>query len=325
LYFSSQNDLNQEISNFLVALINFNAFIFLLSGIVSFFITSRITSSFYLIGEKMKAVGFGKNNEEISWDRKDEIGILVLEYNKMIAQLNESAHKLARSERESAWREMAKQVAHEIKNPLTPMKLSLQFLQRAIDNGAPNINEMVSQMVKTLVEQIDHLSNIASDFSQFAQIGLARAEVFDIHEVIRQVALLYENNRNAYIVWDMEAKAVNILADKTQINRLFTNLLQNACEASAQNASIEIRISEEIKERSIIIQVADKGSGIPAELHEHIFVPNFTTKTSGTGLGLAMCRDIVEKANGFIWFETVHGEGTTFFVELPVETIDDNS
>ena len=321
LYFSSQNDLNQEISNFLVALINFNAFIFLLSGIISFFITSRITSSFSLIGEKMKAVGLGKKNEHIIWDRNDEIGILVLEYNKMIAQLDDSAQKLARNERESAWREMAKQVAHEIKNPLTPMKLSLQFLQRAIDNGAPNLKEMVGQMAGTLVEQINHLSRIASDFSQFAQIGLARAEVFDLHEVIRQVAMLYENDSNVLMGWDMSTEPVYIEADKTQINRLFTNLLQNACEASVENTSVEITIGEEIKPSSIIIRISDKGSGIPENLHDHIFVPNFTTKSSGTGLGLAMCRDIVEKANGTIWFETVNGEGTTFFIQLPIKTM----
>ncbi|MES2773127.1 MAG: HAMP domain-containing sensor histidine kinase [Bacteroidota bacterium] len=318
-YFSSQNDLNQEISNFLVALINFNAFIFLLAGIIAFFIANNITSSFALIGEKMKAIGFGKSNESIIWDRNDEIGALVLEYNKMIAALDESAKKLARSERESAWREMAKQVAHEIKNPLTPMKLSLQYLQRAIDNNTPNVKELAGQVATNLVEQIDHLSRIASDFSQFAQIDLAKKEIFDLHETIQQVVLLYEKNRHAHIQWKLIGKPLFIEADKTQINRLFTNLLQNACEASDGGEGIDITIAEQANDYHITISITDKGSGIPTELHDHIFTPNFTTKTSGTGLGLAICRDIVEKSHGTIWFETELGRGTTFFIKLPLK------
>ncbi|MEO7308757.1 MAG: HAMP domain-containing sensor histidine kinase [Chitinophagaceae bacterium] len=317
-YFSSQNDLNQEISNFLVVLINFNAFIFLLAGIIAFFIANNITSSFAIIAEKMKAVALGKNNEPISWDRDDEIGSLIMQYNKMIAALDESAKKLARSERESAWREMAKQVAHEIKNPLTPMKLSLQYLQRAIDNNMPNVKELAGQVATTLVEQINHLSRIASDFSQFAQIDLAKKEIFDLHEVLQQVVSLYEKNRNAYIHWNLIGKPLFIEADKTQINRLFTNLLQNACEASADKPSIDITIGERSSNAQVIISIADKGSGIPYELHDHIFTPNFTTKTSGTGLGLAICRDIVEKSDGEIWFETELGNGTIFFIKLPL-------
>ena len=317
-YFSSQNDLNQEISNFIVALINFNAFIFLLAGIIAFFIANSITSSFAIIGEKMKATGFGKTNEPITWNRNDEIGTLVLEYNKMIAALDESAKKLARSERESAWREMAKQVAHEIKNPLTPMKLSLQYLQRAIDANTPNVKELAAQVATNLVEQINHLSRIASDFSQFAQIDLAKKENFDLHEVMQQVVLLYEKNTNTFIHWNLIGKPLFIKADKTQINRVFTNLLQNACEASAEKNTIDITIGEQVTDHFITISITDKAGGIPTDLHNHIFIPNFTTKTSGTGLGLAICRDIVETSNGEIWFDTDLGNGTTFFIKLPL-------
>ena len=316
-YFSSQNDLNQEISNFLAVLINFNAFIFLLAGIIAFFIANNITSSFALIGEKMKAVDFGKTNEPISWNRDDEIGSLVLQYNKMIAALDESAKKLARSERESAWREMAKQVAHEIKNPLTPMKLSLQYLQRAIDADVPNVKELAAQVATNLVEQIDHLTRIASDFSQFAQIDLARKEVFDLHNVLKQVVLLYEKNRYAIIHWNLIGKPLLVEADKTQINRLFTNLLQNACEASSERGVIDISIEEHLSDDHVVISITDKGNGIHPDLQGKIFTPNFTTKTSGTGLGLAICRDIVEKSNGRIWFETSYGNGTTFYIRLP--------
>ncbi|HEY4209580.1 MAG TPA: histidine kinase dimerization/phospho-acceptor domain-containing protein, partial [Puia sp.] len=168
--FSTQDELKEEISNFLVTIINLNAFIFLIAGTIALFLTNRITSSFLLISKKMQEVNLGKTNEVIEWKRNDEIGGLVKEYNKMVKKLEESAAALAKSEREGAWREMARQVAHEIKNPLTPMKLSIQYLQKAIDNNSPNVKEMASSVAKTLVEQIDHLSKIASDFSQFANI-----------------------------------------------------------------------------------------------------------------------------------------------------------
>ncbi|HEX7845155.1 MAG TPA: histidine kinase dimerization/phospho-acceptor domain-containing protein, partial [Chitinophagaceae bacterium] len=170
-YFSAQPELKQEISNFLVTLINLNAFIFLIAGLIALLITNRITHSFAIISDKMKEVNLGKRNEEIIWSRNDEIGGLVKEYNKMVTKLGESAEALAKSEREGAWREMARQVAHEIKNPLTPMKLSIQYLQKAIDNNQPNVKELSSNVASTLVEQIDHLSKIAADFSQFANIG----------------------------------------------------------------------------------------------------------------------------------------------------------
>ena len=318
-YFSSQNELNQEISNFLVVLINFNAFIFLLAAIIAFFITNSITSSFSLIGEKMKIVGFEKNNEPIVWNRNDEIGTLVLQYNKMIAQLDESAKKLAKSERESAWREMAKQVAHEIKNPLTPMKLSLQYLQRSIDQDAPNVKEMAAKMAQNLVDQIDHLSKIASDFSQFGQIGLTRVETFDVHELLRQVVSLYEKNKASDIHLQIAETPAFIAADKTQINRLFTNLFQNAFEASSDLSAIYLHITENIHNGYITFSMEDRAGGIKPELTDHIFTPNFTTKNSGTGLGLAICREIAEKANGIIWFVTDYGVGTTFFIKLPLK------
>ncbi|NJO26028.1 MAG: hypothetical protein HC867_10090 [Bacteroidia bacterium] len=170
-YFLSQRELQQEISNFLVTIINLNAFIFLIAGVIALVITNRITRSFSLISDRMQEINLGKTNEEIEWSRDDEIGGLVKEYNKMVKKLEASAIALARSEREGAWREMARQVAHEIKNPLTPMKLSIQYLQKAIGNNAPNIQEMTTNVAKTLVEQIDHLSRIAAEFSQFANIG----------------------------------------------------------------------------------------------------------------------------------------------------------
>lgn len=315
--FTSQQALKQEISNFLVTIINLNAFIFLVAGAIALFITNRITSSFTLIGQKMQQINLGKLNEEIVWDRTDEIGELVKEYNTMVNKLEDSAAALAKSEREGAWRQMARQVAHEIKNPLTPMKLSIQYLQKAIDNNSPNVKEMTANVARTLVEQIDHLSKIASDFSQFANIGNVRNEVFDLHEVIYSITSLYEATEKLEFNWQPVKQRIMVMMDKTQINRLLTNLLQNAIEACENKEIRRVSLTEEMQEDHILLKITDNGEGIPEAMQQKIFVPNFTTKSSGTGLGLAMSKAIVEQTKGDIWFETAEGVGTTFFVKLP--------
>jgi nitrogen fixation/metabolism regulation signal transduction histidine kinase len=302
----------------LVAIINLNAFIFLIAGVIAFFITNRITRSFSFISNKMKAISLGQMNETIIWNRKDEIGDLVAEYNKMVAKLDDSAVALAKNERESAWREMARQVAHEIKNPLTPMKLSLQHLQRAIEMGKGDIQELTKSVSRTLVEQIDHLSQIAADFSQFANIGNPHKEVFDLNEMIQLLTQLHFIEGDLDLTWKPEDVKVLITADRTHINRLFTNLIQNALQSIQEGSSASIIVAEKLHNKNVLITVSDNGVGIPEDIRSKIFTPNFTTKNSGTGLGLAMCKGIVEECKGNIWFETVLGKGTTFFVELPL-------
>lgn len=316
--YSSQAELKQEISNFLVTVVNLNAFIFLIAGAIALFITNRITNSFTLISQKMRDINLRKMNEKIVWKRDDEIGVLVKEYNKMVQTLDDSAEALAKSEREGAWRQMARQVAHEIKNPLTPMKLSIQYLQKAIDNNSKDVKEMTTNVAKTLIEQIDHLSKIASDFSQFANIGNPKNEVFDLHEMLYSLTSLYEATENLDFHWKPVEQRVLLFADKTQLNRLFTNLLQNAIEASAIRDMRIIRMEEELNGEYITVSICDNGIGIPEQTQSMIFTPNFTTKSSGTGLGLAMSKGIVEQAKGELWFVTKEGEGTTFFVKLPL-------
>jgi nitrogen fixation/metabolism regulation signal transduction histidine kinase len=317
-YFESQSRLKDEISNFLVTIINLNAFIFLLAGIIALFITNRITRSFFIITNKMKEVNIGKINEEIIWNRKDEIGDLVDEYNKMVNKLDASAAMLARSEREGAWREMARQVAHEIKNPLTPMKLNLQYLQMAIDTNSPNVNEISIYVAKILLEQIDHLSEIATDFAQFANIGRTKNQVFNLNDSIKHVSSLYSANDKLQIAIFPNKEKIMIKADKTQINRLLTNLIQNAIQSVPENRNAQIEIATKDLNNKVILSVKDNGTGIPEQMTDKIFTPNFTTKTSGTGLGLAMCKGIVEKLEGRVWFETKENEYTVFYVELPV-------
>jgi signal transduction histidine kinase len=317
-YFESQNKLQDEISNFLVTIINLNAFIFLVAGIIALFITNRITRSFSLISDKMKEINLETRNEEIVWKRKDEIGDLVNEYNKMVKKLDVSAEMLAKSEREGAWREMARQVAHEIKNPLTPMKLNLQYLQMAIDNNSPEVKNISLYVAGILLEQIEHLSQIASDFAQFANIGNTRNQVFDINLILENIIILYSTNDEIRVNTDLYKDEILIKADKTQVNRLFTNLLQNAVQSVPDYRDVVIEIKSEFLKDKVLISIKDNGNGIPKLMASKIFTPNFTTKTSGTGLGLAMCKGIVEKLDGKIWFETEEGEWTCFYVELPV-------
>ncbi|MEO8110367.1 MAG: HAMP domain-containing sensor histidine kinase [Ginsengibacter sp.] len=317
-YFESQNKLEDEISNFLVTIINLNAFIFLVAGIIALFITNRITRSFSLISDKMKEVNLEKRNEEIVWNRQDEIGELVNEYNSMVKKLDVSAQMLAKSEREGAWREMARQVAHEIKNPLTPMKLNLQYLQRAIDNNSPEVRSISLYVANVLLEQIDHLSQIASDFAQFANIGNARNQLFDVNRTLENIGTLYSTNGKLQTIKNLYPYELLIEGDKTQINRLFTNLLQNALQSVPESRNPIIEIASTLKDNKAVVSIKDNGIGISPDKYNKIFAPNFTTKTSGTGLGLAMCKGIVEKMNGRIWFETQEEKSTTFFVELPV-------
>ncbi len=318
-YFATQTELNQQISTFLVALININAFIFLIAGLLVLLISNTITKSFSLVTDKLRSVNLGQQNEQIQWDNDDEIGLLVAEYNKMVQKLDVSAEMLAKSEREGAWREMARQVAHEIKNPLTPMKLSIQYLQRAIANDSPDVKALSRNVANTLVEQIEHLSNIASDFAAFAHITKVNNEVFSLGEVLQSVTALYMSSPECHIYYERQDKPYLIDADKTQINRVFTNLLQNAIQAIPEGQEGHIAISvQEDGEEHVIVEVIDNGTGIPADVQPKIFVPNFTTKSSGTGLGLAMCKNIVEQAGGEIWFRTTPGVGTTFFVRLPL-------
>jgi signal transduction histidine kinase len=198
------------------------------------------------------------------------------------------------------------------------MKLSIQYLQRAIQNNQPNVKDLTTSVAGTLIEQIDHLSKIAADFSQFANIGNKRLEEVDLHNVIGSLLDLYSANPKVSVTWNPVQQEAIMQVDKTHMNRLFTNLLTNAVDACSERESCLVTISEKLVSDNLLIAVTDNGDGIPGEMQSKIFTPNFTTKTSGTGLGLAMCKGIVEQAGGHIWFETKVGEGTTFFVQLPL-------
>jgi two-component system nitrogen regulation sensor histidine kinase NtrY len=315
--FSSEKELNFQISNILVALINIYAFIFLFSGLLTVFITRWLTRTLSVVISRFEKFSLTQN-ELISWPYEDEIGMLVAEYNKMVKKVEENAVLLAQNERETAWREMARQVAHEIKNPLTPMKLNIQYLQQAIKNGHDNVIGLALKVSESLIEQIDNLSYIASEFSNFAKMPEAKPEEVELNDLLDRAVELYLNEENVKVTLNKCPETLVAYADKSQLLRVFTNVLGNAVQAIPEDRAGIVTVTLSKEEKTALISFTDNGAGISADMIEKIFQPYFTTKSSGTGLGLAMTKKIIEFWNGTIWFETEENVGTTFYIQLPL-------
>jgi nitrogen fixation/metabolism regulation signal transduction histidine kinase len=214
---------------------------------------------------------------------------------------------------------MAKQVAHEIKNPLTPMKLSLQMLERAIKNNSNNIPKITARVTGTLIEQIDNLSLIATNFSNFAKMPELKKEYFSLNDVLYAVTGMYNDDKDFEYLLLIPDYSITIFADKSQLIRVFTNIIQNATQAIPEDrkGNISLVVSK-VKDNYIRVTISDNGEGISKEKGEKLFQPYFTTKTSGTGLGLAMCKDIMEQFGGKITYESIEHEGTSFHIDLPI-------
>ena len=315
-YFAKQNQLEKELSKFFTALINIYALLFLVSIAIAVVFANYISEPLRLIKEKIGALQLGKSNEFIEWQSNDEIGSLVKEYNKKVLDLEKSAKLLAKSERESAWREMAKQVAHEIKNPLTPMKLSIQHLERSVEKDSTDLPERIKRTAKTLVEQIDTLTHIANEFSNFAKMPKTFEQQLNLIEVLENVIDLYKNEQVEITFENKCSKEAILFADKDQLNRLFSNLIKNAIQAFSDNKLGKIDIATSCNKNNYTITITDNGIGIPDDIKDKIFTPNFTTKSTGMGLGLAMVKNIVDTLNGTIEF-TTSNKGTTFKIDLP--------
>ena len=316
-FFSSEKELNFQISSILVGLINLYAFVFLFSGVLTVFITRWITKSLSVVISSFSSFSLSKN-EPVNWPYDDEIGVLVKEYNKMVKKAEENARLLAQNEREGAWREMAQQVAHEIKNPLTPMKLNIQYLQQALNNNYPNVNELAKKVSESLIEQINNLSYIASEFSNFAKMPEARPEKFDLNELLQKTVDLYRNQSEVKVHFLPYTERVDVYTDKSQLLRVCNNLLENAVQAIPAEREGRVTVVLKMEGKDALIAFSDNGTGIEPDAVGRIFQPYFTTKSSGTGLGLAMTKKIIEFWKGTIRFETSPGKGTTFFITIPV-------
>lgn len=319
-YFTKPSILQEETTDLLVTIINFYVVLFLLTIIIAVIVSERIISPLKLIQNKFRKIELGKKHEKIEYKGNDEIGDLISEYNRMVEKLEESIELLAKSERESAWREMAKQIAHEIKNPLTPMKLSIQFLIRSWENKDEDFNQKIKKVSSTLIDQIDTLSKIATEFSAFAKMPKPTEEVIDLIEKLENIVHLYRNMDNTDILLEHNGlEDVYVIADKEQLSRVFINLIKNAIQSIPDGIKGKIKLVLNKKDDQITVTIKDNGSGIPKEVQSKLFTPSFTTKTSGMGLGLSIVKNIVTNFKGDIWFDSELGKGSSFFVQLPIQ------
>ena len=318
LQFTQDNsEIEKELQEFIQRLSIVYVFMFLIAIVFAYFLSSYITRSIQTISERMQQTRLNERNEKIILDSaSSEIEILVDAYNNMIDQLEESAAKLAKSEREQAWREMAKQVAHEIKNPLTPMRLSVQSFERKFNPEDKNVKVKLAEYSQTLIQQIDVMSSIASAFSDFAKMPSQKKERINVVSVVKLALDIFNEN---FINYQPSEKEIYANLDKTQLIRIVNNLVKNATQATEleENPSIVVKVFSDAKKVTIL--VSDNGKGISKEVEDLIFEPKFTTKTSGMGLGLGMIKNIIEAYDGSIYFESVLGEGTVFTVILPKE------
>ena len=317
-YISKQDELENQISGFLLAIINIMVLMLAISIILAIALSNRLTSPLKYIQDSLRNVHLGSKSKAIEYDGTDEIGELVKEYNKKVDELQKSAEQLAKSERESAWREMAKQVAHEIKNPLTPMKLSIQHMKRSIEVKDEASKDKMNRVTASLIEQIDALTKIANEFSNFAKMPKAVEDEVNLVEVLQNAYGVFTDSNSYQIELNnhIEGEAI-VWADKTLLLRVFNNLIKNAIQAipPTEEGLIKIYLTEE--DGVYKVEVRDNGVGISDQQAESIFVPYFTTKSTGTGLGLAMTKQIIENIKGKIWFESKPNIGTSFFVTFP--------
>jgi len=318
-YFTRQKALQKEIYTIVMVMINIYVFLIILGTVVAVLVSNTITKPLRLIREKIGHVGLDKTNEKIEYDSHDEIGELVSEYNRMLDELEANAGKLAQSEREMAWREMAKQIAHEIKNPLTPMKLKVQYLKRAWDDRVENFDERIRQFADSMISQINTLSQIASEFSNFAKMPRARNVKLNLRSAIENTVQLFENTEGVEVrMKNHSHQDVAVYADPDQISRALSNLVKNAIQSIPSRRKGLIEIGLDRDDQKAVVTVADNGAGIPEQMNGKLFRPNFTTKSGGMGMGLAIVHKIIEDLGGSITYQTQPGEGTTFYLHLPL-------
>lgn len=311
-------DSDNEVKNYMGTILNVYVFLFLLAVAISILIANSITMPLLKIGESLRKFRLGKKHDKLVWTSNDEIGELIRDYNNLTEEISKSADIIAKTEREMAWREMAKQVAHEIQNPLTPMKLSIQYLEKAIEADPANSKKMITKISATIMEQINNLSQIANSFSNFASLPKTENEKIILNEVVEHIHDLFRKKDDIEINMIEPMNEIYVFADRNHLVRILNNVVKNAIQAIPEDQMgwIEIELT---KDREFArIRVSDNGVGIPENKKDKVFTPNFTTKSSGTGLGLAISANMLDTMNGKIYFESEEGKGTDFFIELPL-------
>lgn len=318
--FSAAEQMRNEVFNLLVVLVDAYLVIVLLTVVVSWLISRRMVKPVTMLADQFKEIKLTGSNAKVEYNDNDELGALVQQYNAMVDKLQVSAEQLAKSQREMAWREMARRIAHEIKNPLTPMKLSVQMAQMRLKRDPDNFPEYFQNTSELLIEQIDNLSRIASEFSTFAKSTVTVREEVNLAAKVQSVVALFENNPEG-VHFELDMHGVDtamVWSDNKQILQVFNNLFKNAIQAIPDDREGLIKVDFKTNDEAVLISITDNGCGIPEENLQTIFQPNFTTKTSGNGLGLPIVKTIVNLANGEIWLDSQVGVGTTFFIRIPL-------
>jgi len=315
-FFDSQEELVTEQREILSNILNAFTLIFMVFVILSFFASRVITYPFTYLTQKIRSITLTRENEPLNWQADDEIGLLVREYNTMLQNLETSKKALAQSEKESAWREMAQQVAHEIKNPLTPMKLKLQHLKRVLSTASEQGTDF-DKPINNLLKQVETLSDIATSFSSFAKMPVPINERMNLSKALSRAASLFAE-QDVKIRKNIPKAGIWVMADEKLMGRIFNNLILNAIQAQKEGVFPEIEVLIEEVNQKARISVADNGKGIPENIKDKVFIPKFSTKNEGSGIGLAIAKRGVEHAGGSIWFESVEGQGTTFYLEFPI-------
>jgi nitrogen fixation/metabolism regulation signal transduction histidine kinase len=313
--FGQQEAYEQQIERFFKAAINVFVLLLAISVFVALIVSNWLIGPLQVVAQSVRNLELGKNNQKISYQNDDEIGALVKAYNDKLAELEQAAQQIVRSERESAWRDLAQQIAHEIKNPLTPMKLNIQHLLRKIEDKDANAQQLAQQSLPSIIEQIDALARMANEFARFAKLPEPRLEKLELNSFIAQTINHFDKERSL-ILFDILQKEVWIMADKDMLNQVFHNLLLNAQQAMDPTKTSRIEVLIRVNRQVVEIEIKDNGMGISSDQQARIFTPYFTTKSSGSGIGLSVVRQIIEKHNGSIRFESEVQRGTSFFIEL---------
>ncbi len=316
-YLEDDGFYEKELNSFLIRLGQVYSFMLIVAFALAYFLSSYITKSLKTISDRLYETNLNQKNKKIVLEASSkEINLLISAYNRMVDELEISAVKLAQSEREEAWREMAKQVAHEIKNPLTPMRLTVQSFQRKFNPNDDDIKQKMNDYSETLIQQIDTMNAVASAFSNFASMPAQQNETLNVVDVVELTLDIFNE---AHIVFKSESPEIISKIDRTQLIRIITNLVKNAIQSiPEQQEDKTVHVTVKREEEKVLIMVQDNGIGIKPEDISRIFEPKFTTKNSGMGLGLGIIKNIIENYKGTITFESEYGTGTTFTVSLPI-------
>lgn len=314
--FDTEAQFEEDLNAFLGNLLNIYVLIIILVGFTAFWLSDKITQPLQWLTKLITETEQGVRNPQMPYKTQDEVGIMLATYYRMVEQLDKNAVALAKSEKETAWRDMARQVAHEIRNPLTPIKLSVQHLMRAWNEKSDKFDALMERVPKTMLDQIESLNRIAGEFSAFAQMPIGNRTPLNLYTILHDSVNLYVDTIDIGFVSLLENNSATILADEEQIPRVFNNLIKNAQQSADPNRKIKVAVQLMEENEYYLVSVADNGSGIPLDVQPRIFVPNFTTKSSGMGLGLAIVKKIMELNQGDISFESEVGVGTTFFMRF---------